>query len=113
MVLERSRTGVSGVAPAVPATAVATSPEGLPHSDPAGSVTIALAQFYPKLGDVAANLAALRLVAAFARVNVIVAVALAAVHGDPDVLEQCAILVLKLRGMRRAHGEKRAVLLDL
>jgi predicted amidohydrolase len=58
MVLERSRTGVSGVAPAVPATAVATSPEGLPHSDPAGSVTIALAQFYPKLGDVAANLAA-------------------------------------------------------
>jgi hypothetical protein len=59
MVLERSRTGVSTDAPVQPkeaATAPVPAPETL--ADPAGSVSIALAQFYPRLGDVAANLAA-------------------------------------------------------
>jgi NAD+ synthase len=59
MVLERSRTGVSTDAPAQPAAAV-DAPVAAPETvaDPAGSVSIALAQFYPRLGDVAANLAA-------------------------------------------------------
>jgi predicted amidohydrolase len=59
MVLERSRTGVSTDAPVQPkdvAAAPVPAPETL--ADPAGSVSIALAQFYPRLGDVAANLAA-------------------------------------------------------
>jgi len=40
------------------ATAAEPSPEAAPASDPAGSVSVALAQFYPRLGDVAANIAA-------------------------------------------------------
>jgi predicted amidohydrolase len=57
MVLERSRTGVMAVAeaaPADPAPDAQDEPEATP--DPAGSITVALAQCYPKLGDVAANL---------------------------------------------------------
>jgi predicted amidohydrolase len=59
MVLERSRTGVTPAATAVPGVAV-DEPGATPGAtpDPAGSVSIALAQFYPRLGDVAANLAA-------------------------------------------------------
>jgi predicted amidohydrolase len=59
MVLERSRTGVSSDPPVQREDAVA-APDEAPEAraDPAGSVTIALAQFYPRLGDVPANLAA-------------------------------------------------------
>lgn len=39
-------------------TAEHPSPGAAPSSDPAGSVSVALAQFYPRLGDVAANIAA-------------------------------------------------------
>ena len=59
MVLERSRTGVTPVAASSAGTAVhepLTAREAI--LDPAGSVSIALAQFYPRLGDLAANLAA-------------------------------------------------------
>ena len=59
MVLERSRSGVIPTVAGVPESirdAPATAPNAIP--DPAGSVSIALAQFYPRLGDVAANLAA-------------------------------------------------------
>jgi predicted amidohydrolase len=59
MVLERSRSGVTPTAAGVPESlrdAPGTAPDAIP--DPAGSVSIALAQFYPRLGDVAANLAA-------------------------------------------------------
>jgi predicted amidohydrolase len=59
MVLERSRSGVIPTAAGVPESirdAPETAPDAIP--DPAGSVSIALAQFYPRLGDVAANLAA-------------------------------------------------------
>jgi predicted amidohydrolase len=59
MVLERSRTGVSTDAPAHPEGAAVTADAASQTlADPAGSVVIALAQFYPRLGDVAANLAA-------------------------------------------------------
>jgi NAD+ synthase (glutamine-hydrolysing) len=53
MVLERSRTGVI---PAVAGDAPAPMAEAV--TNPSGSVTVALAQFYPRLGDVAANLGA-------------------------------------------------------
>lgn len=59
MVLERSRSGVIPTAAGVSESlrdAPVTAPDAIP--DPAGSVSIALAQFYPRLGDVAANLAA-------------------------------------------------------
>jgi predicted amidohydrolase len=59
MVLERSRTGMTPAAAPETGAAVeepSATPEATP--DPAGSVSIALAQFYPRLGDVAANLAA-------------------------------------------------------
>ncbi|MGA7988086.1 MAG: nitrilase-related carbon-nitrogen hydrolase [Candidatus Dormiibacterota bacterium] len=58
MVLERSRTGVTTTPDEVSA-----SPEAQPRvdpsavADPAGSTVVALAQCYPRLGDVAANLA--------------------------------------------------------
>ena len=58
MVLERSRTGVmaeTAGAPVLDEAAPLEAPR--PASDPAGSVIVALAQCYPKLGDVAANLA--------------------------------------------------------
>ena len=59
MVLERSRTGVIPTQDSMSgATAAEPSPEAAPASDPAGSVSVALAQFYPRLGDVAANIAA-------------------------------------------------------
>ncbi len=59
MVLERSRTGVTPVAAPIPGGAL-DEPRMEPDAiaDPAGSVRIALAQFYPRLGDVGANLAA-------------------------------------------------------
>ena len=59
MVLERSRTSVTPVVAAPAGAAIhepLTAREAIP--DPAGSVSIALAQFYPRLGDLAANLAA-------------------------------------------------------
>jgi predicted amidohydrolase len=46
MVLERSRTGVTS----------APEPEVAVNADPAGSTIVALAQCYPRLGDVRANL---------------------------------------------------------
>jgi predicted amidohydrolase len=58
MVLERSRTGVTDAPEEAPGHT-----ESHPHdepaatADPAGSTIVALAQCYPKLGDVAANLA--------------------------------------------------------
>jgi predicted amidohydrolase len=59
MVLERSRTGVTPLeAPASDERAVESVARHPPASDPAGAVSVALAQFYPRLGDVAANLAA-------------------------------------------------------
>jgi predicted amidohydrolase len=59
MVLERSPTGVIPTAAGVPEiTRGEPGPEPGAITDPAGSVSIALAQFYPRLGDVAANLAA-------------------------------------------------------
>jgi predicted amidohydrolase len=59
MVLERSRTGVSPEAPVQPqAPLPVTRTDAGTVDDPAGSVTIALAQSYPRLGDVPANLAA-------------------------------------------------------
>jgi predicted amidohydrolase len=59
MVLERSRTGVTPVASGVPDAAIdEPRPELETIPDAAGSVSIALAQFYPRLGDVTANLAA-------------------------------------------------------
>jgi predicted amidohydrolase len=58
MVLERSRTGVTPSAPSVPGAGDEAAPRPETAADPAGSVSIALAQFYPRLGDVAANLAA-------------------------------------------------------
>lgn len=57
MVLERSRTGVIP-APESPSGATAAELEHEIAPDPAGSVSVALAQFYPRLGDVGANLAA-------------------------------------------------------
>jgi len=59
MVLERSRSGVIPTVADVPDSTrdePRTAPDAI--TDPAGSVSIALAQFYPRLGDVAANLAA-------------------------------------------------------
>ncbi len=59
MVLERSRTGVIPAQESLGgANADHPSTEASPASDPAGSVSVALAQFYPRLGDVAANVAA-------------------------------------------------------
>jgi predicted amidohydrolase len=58
MVLERSRTGVTAAPDE--ASSVAGSRAGVEPTatvDPAGSTIVALAQCYPKLGDVAANLA--------------------------------------------------------
>jgi hypothetical protein len=43
-------------------------------------------------------------------VNVVVAAAIVAVDGDPDVLEEGAILVLILGGVRSADGEELAAL---
>ena len=43
--------------------------------------------------------------------NIVVAISVAAVNRDPDVLQQRAIFILELRGVRSANGEKRAVLL--
>jgi hypothetical protein len=43
-------------------------------------------------------------------VNIVVAAAVVAVEGDPDVLEESAILVLILGGMGSANGEKGAAL---
>jgi predicted amidohydrolase len=58
MVLERSRAGVSTDVPVQTASAVATTgADPATVADPAGSVSIALAQFYPRLGDVPVNLA--------------------------------------------------------
>jgi predicted amidohydrolase len=59
MVLERSRSGVIPTTAGVPES-MRDEPGTAPAAilDPAGSVSIALAQFYPRLGDVAANLAA-------------------------------------------------------
>jgi predicted amidohydrolase len=56
MVLERSRAGVMPSAAAATAGAPATEPRQT--SNPAGSVIVALAQLYPRLGDVPANLVA-------------------------------------------------------
>ena len=42
--------------------------------------------------------------------NVVVAGAVVAVNGDPDVLQQGAILVLILSGVRSADGKERAAL---
>ena len=59
MVLERSRTGVIPRVAGVPdgrVDAPSPAPEGV--TDPAGSVMVALAQFYPRLGDVGANVGA-------------------------------------------------------
>lgn len=65
MVLERSRTGVSPEVPVQPdAAAAAPDAESSLLADPAGSVIVAIAQFYPRLGDVAANLAAHRTIIA-------------------------------------------------
>jgi predicted amidohydrolase len=59
MVLERSRPGVIPTVDDPPPSPVdAPESELAATPDPAGSVVVALAQFYPRLGDVAANLAA-------------------------------------------------------
>ena len=59
MVLERSRTGViPEEARAAEQTTGAPDPDLEATPDPAGSVSVALAQFYPRLGDVAANVTA-------------------------------------------------------
>jgi predicted amidohydrolase len=59
MVLERSRAGVMEAATVAPANPVdEPAIESDPASNPAGSVMVALAQLYPRLGDVPANLAA-------------------------------------------------------
>jgi hypothetical protein len=50
------------------------------------------------------------LVITFSGVNVVVAAAIVAVDGDPDVLEEGAILVFILRGVRGADGEECAAL---
>ena len=55
MVLERSRPGVIPVALDTPTADPHEHAEG--SGDPAGSLIVALAQCYPKLGDVAANVA--------------------------------------------------------
>jgi predicted amidohydrolase len=55
MVLERSRPGVIPVSLNAPAAVPTERPA--PVGDPAGSLIVALAQCYPKLGDVAANVA--------------------------------------------------------
>jgi predicted amidohydrolase len=57
MVLERSRAGVISEHKAAPG-ATGADPREAPASepDPGGSVVVALAQCYPRLGDVAANL---------------------------------------------------------
>jgi predicted amidohydrolase len=57
MVLERSRTGVIPAPESVPA-ATASAPEAIAAPDPSGAVSVALAQFYPRLGDVGVNMAA-------------------------------------------------------
>ena len=57
MVLERSRTGVMPDQEVVPGATGADPLEApAPEPDPAGSIVVALAQCYPRLGDVAANL---------------------------------------------------------
>ena len=61
----------------------------------------------------AMNLAGFRLVAALARVDIVVAIAGAAVDGDPDVFEQAAIFVLESRGGGCTNREDGAVLLHL
>ena len=55
MVLERSRPGVIPVSLEVPTADPRERPA--PAGDPAGSLIVALAQCYPKLGDVPANVA--------------------------------------------------------
>ncbi len=57
MVLERSRTGVIPTQESMP-DATAADPSAEPVPDPSGAVNVAIAQFYPRLGDVAANIAA-------------------------------------------------------
>ncbi len=61
----------------------------------------------------AVNLAGFRLVAALARVDVVVAIAGASVDRDPDVFEQAAIFVLESGGRGSANREDGAVLLHL
>jgi hypothetical protein len=46
-------------------------------------------------------------------VDVVVAIAGAAVDGDPNVVEQRAIFFLELRGVRRALGKDGAALFDI
>src|SRR5579864_4279324 len=53
------------------------------------------------------------LVAAFMRVDIVVAATIAAVERNPDVLEHGAVLVLILRGAGGADREDGAILLDL
>lgn len=57
MVLERSRTGVMPLADEAPADATSDArDEPAAAPDPAGSIIVALAQCYPRLGDVSTNL---------------------------------------------------------
>jgi NAD+ synthase (glutamine-hydrolysing) len=57
MVLERSRAGVISEHEVAPGATDADPRDApAPESDPGGSVVVALAQCYPRLGDVAANL---------------------------------------------------------
>jgi hypothetical protein len=57
------------------------------------------------------DVAAGGLVITFAGVNVVVATAVVAIDGDPDVLEEGAILVFKLSGVGSADGEELAALI--
>ena len=61
----------------------------------------------------AMDFAGLGLVAAFVRVDVVIAIAGAPVDGDPDVFEQAAIFVLEARGGGSANREHGAVLVHL
>ena len=61
----------------------------------------------------AEHAAGVGLVAALARVDVVVAIAGAAVHGDPHVVEQGAIFFFELGGVGRAQGKDGAPFLNV
>src|ERR1700690_1483207 len=61
----------------------------------------------------AADASGQRFVAAFASVDIVVAVPFTAVHRDPNIPKEGSILILEFSGVRGTDGEYRAALLDI
>src|SRR5579875_668763 len=62
--------------------------------------------------SLAARAAGLRIVAAFARVDIVVLFPVTAVNRDPDVFQQRPAVILELRHLGGAQGEERPSLID-